>query len=261
MKRSIPILCAGAIVLATSLLFAPVARAGLTEAVQAFDQGNRHYAVGNYEAAVQAYEQAISEGYVSAALFHNLGNAYYRQDELGEAVLSYERARRISPGDSQVLHNIALTRERTVDRFTRLPVPYWQQAWRFVVRHVGAWGLFALGIVFWFVAAATLIRRILHGSNAPWLRRTMAASLLSGVVFLGSAYAASFDRQLGRQGVVVSDRVDLRTAPSDSSALELEVHEGVMVDLLEARSDWALVRLPNGVRGWASMGAIREINL
>ena len=68
-----------------------VAFAQIENAVGAFDTGNVHYRDGNYADAITAYQEAIEGGYASGALFYNLGNAYFRNDELGQAIRFYEK--------------------------------------------------------------------------------------------------------------------------------------------------------------------------
>lgn len=235
--------------------------ADVAEAARLFDEGNAHYAVGNYTGALESYAGALNQGFGSAALFYNMGNAYYRTDELGEAIRAYERARRLAPDDPEILHNLAITRDRTVDHFSRLPVPYWQRAWDFVVRSVGTWGLFGIGLGFWLIAAMLIIQRTLTGTRNPWLRRALAVSVVLGGVGLIAAFGASIDREMSRSGVVLASQTDLRAEPETASPVDLTVHEGAEVDILRHRDEWMLVRLPNGVRGWTSSSAIGEISL
>lgn len=242
-----------------ALLSAHVAQAGMPEAVQLFDEGNEHYAVGNYESAVEAYQAAIGEGYVSAALFFNLGNAHYRRDELGEAVRAYERARLLAPDDPEILHNLSIVEDRTVDQFSRLPAPYWLRGWEWVVRAVGVWGFFAIGIVCWFAATAAIVRRTVMGSTRVWLRRATSVLLVLGISSLTLAFAASLDRQARRSAVVVASEVPLRSEPSSTAGSEITIHEGLVVDVLREQESWALLRLPNGVQGWSPENVIEEI--
>ncbi len=244
------------------LFVSPVGvRADVTEAARHFDQGNEHYLVGNYAGALESYTKALNQGFASAALFYNMGNAYYRLDELGEAIRAYERARRLDHDDPEILHNLTIARNDRIDRFSRLPVPYWQRGWQAAVRVVGSWGFFALGYVFWLAAASLLVYRILSGSRNAWLRRGLAVSLVVGCVGLLAAYGASLNGTVNQDGVVVSREVELRIAPDATAQSELTVHEGAEVDILQQRGEWMLVRLPNGVRGWTESKDVGEIAL
>lgn len=92
-------------------------------------QGNRYYQKQDYNQAVQSYLKVLNEGYESAELYYNLGDAYYREGKLGYAILNYERALKLSPGDDDIRHNLALANSRTIDRLNTLPDFFLFQWW------------------------------------------------------------------------------------------------------------------------------------
>ncbi len=109
------------------LLFVP---AILSAQPQTFmERGNDYYQKQQYDKAVQAYNKVLNEGYESAELYYNLGNAYYRKGNLGYAILNYERALKLSPGDDDIRHNLALANSRTIDRINTLPDFFIFQWW------------------------------------------------------------------------------------------------------------------------------------
>lgn len=234
------------------------ARAQVAAAVQQFDEGNRQYLEGNYAAAVDAYQKALAAGYASDLLFYNLGNAYYRLDEFGQAIRYYEKARRMMPENRQLAHNLSIVRARLADQFSQVPAPFWRVWWRKVVAGVGAWGLFFGGFVFYLIAAGLWGYRIRRGTRNPWRRRALAVSAVLGAVLLTAAFAASLGGE-ARRGVVVADRVDLRAEPNETAESERVIHEGVVVDVTATEGEWVKVRLPNGVDGWLRARALADI--
>lgn len=220
----------------------------LERAVRHFDEGNVRYGAGDYRSAIAAYERAADEGYVSGALFFNMGNAYYRLDEIGQAIRHYEKAAELMPGRSEVDHNLTIARERTVDRFSRLPTPFWQTWWDAVVSAVGDMRLLAVGLLFYFAATAALAIRIRRGPT-PWRRRVLTASLVLASVFIVAGFTASLSGSKAGRAVVLIDEVALLNAPTGSRS-DLEIHEGLVVDVVLTRDGWAEVRLPNGASGW-----------
>ena len=75
------------------------------------------YARGQYQQAIKDYEALLAQG-VSADLYYNLGNAYYRSENITRAVLNYERALLLSPGDRDIRHNLQMARSKTIDKIT-----------------------------------------------------------------------------------------------------------------------------------------------
>lgn len=259
--RLLPALTTGVVLLGVMLgSTAPAAaQSPLTDAIQSFDEGNRRYQAGDYRGALSAYEAVLAAGYASGPLYFNMGNAYYRLDEIGQAIRHYERARRLMPERPELIHNLQIARSRTRDQISRLPTPVWTQWWHTLVGTVGARGLFTLGLLCYLVAMGLLGHRVWTGTRTPWHRRGLAASLFVGLILLTMAFGASLDRSAFRQAVVTADAVALRLNPSPDAASEMDIHEGIVLDVLEEQDGWVEVRLPNGITGWLEPDTIAEI--
>lgn len=238
---------------------APPAHAQLSEAVQYFDEGNRLYAQGNYSGALTAFDRAVAAGYVSGALFYNMGNAYYRIDQIGQAIRYYEKARRLTPGNERVSHNMAMARARMVDSFSELPEPFWRPAWRTVMRTLGAGGLFFGGLILYLVAAAFAGQRIWTGTRSDWRRRGLTASSVGAALLILLAFAASIESERDRDGVIVARQVALLDAPAAGARADIDIHEGVLVKVIGQSEEYVEVRLPNGAAGWVKAEAVAPI--
>ena len=77
--------------------------------------GDSAYSAGDYATAIDVYERLLADG-ESAVLYYNLGNAYYKEDEMAHAILNYERALRLAPSDKDIRFNLELARSKTIDR-------------------------------------------------------------------------------------------------------------------------------------------------
>ena len=71
--------------------------------------GDSAYAADNFVLARELYTEAMKTGGSSAVLFYNLGNAYYRQGNLGKAIVNYERALKLDPTNADARENLALS--------------------------------------------------------------------------------------------------------------------------------------------------------
>ena len=234
-------------------------KAQIAPAVQAFDQGNELYRAGKYQEAIDAYNKAIDEGYTSGALYYNMGNAHYRMDRLGEAIRYYEKARLLTPENEELLHNIKIAQTKTIDQFSKLPVPVWVSWWQSMTARTGGRWLFWTGLLFYVLAIGIVIYRMRTYSKNPWLRRARAASILLGIVLLSGAFVASIQSIETRQAVILVERTDLHEAPDAESMAELAIHEGLVVDVLQQRNNWTEIRLPNGAKGWVPAEVTGEI--
>ncbi len=232
------------------------AHAQQEDAVQAFEEGNQRYSEGAYALALEAYEQALAAGYASGALYYNMGNAHFRQDDIGQAILHYEKARRLMPDNAELLHNLGIVRARTQDTFSQVPTPFWIRGWRLLVAAVPPASLLLPGLLLYLVAIALLGHRIWTRTRNAWHRRLLAVSSGLGIVLLLVAFAASWERTRHAEAVLLDAQVDLQEAPESESASALTIHEGLVVDVLQRNDHWTEVRLPNGVTGWVRSEAL-----
>lgn len=223
------------------------------------DEGNRYYREGRYREALQHYDRVLKHGYASGALYYNMGNAYYRLDELGQAIRYYEKARQLLPGHPRVQHNLSIAQRQRVDQFSQLPPPLWHQWWTRLVAFTGVYGLFVPGVLFYLGAIALFVHRIRTRTRSPWHRRLRAFSLAGALLLLTGAFGASVERAQHQRGVIVADRAALHEQPRAESPAVLELHEGTVLDVLEAEEQWIAVRLSNGTTGWLSAQTVAEI--
>lgn len=110
-------LLAGLVVMVGIVMFtfAPV-RAQSAD-VETLARANQLYENGRFAEAAQTYEQVAAQGVTDAALFYNLGNAYYKLGDSGRAILNYERAALLAPRDADVYANLAMARAQVVDKY------------------------------------------------------------------------------------------------------------------------------------------------
>jgi tetratricopeptide (TPR) repeat protein len=239
------------------LLAIPVQAQHVRHAVQRFDEGNRSFQEGDFETALASYLEAEASGYVSGALYFNMGNAHFRLDEMGEAIRHYEKARVWMPNSAELAHNLVVAQERTVDTFSRLPDPFWRMARHRLGDVLSPAALYVLGLLFYTASAGALAVRIRRGKS-PWLRRIAAVGGVLAVCFVGLGIGSSYERARDVRAVVLADAVRLLEQPN-GAASEVDIHEGTMVDVLATRGAWSEIRLPNGVRGWIQVEAYGTI--
>jgi len=238
---------------------ASLGRAQSPETLRLFDDGNRHYDNGEYGDAVKAYLRADSTGFRSAALYYNLGNAYYRLDEIGLAVLSYERALELDPDSRVARHGLRIVRARMMDQMSRLPTPIWVSTWRRVEAAVGLRGVVLAGLVLYLAACALVLYRILIGRHRVGVRRAAVVMFAVAIPLVIGGLTTSRYASTHPRCVVLDRTVSVRVAPSRDAESDVDIHEGLVVTTLESDSAWYRVRLPNGVTGWVEASALEKI--
>ena len=227
-----------------------------------FDEGNRLYQAGDFEGALDRYRRILDEGLESGELYYNIGNAHFRLGELAPAILNYERARRLMPGDDDLLANLALARSMTADDITPRP-----RFWLF--RAAGWWvGLLPRAALIWLVAlawvtaiagAAVVVLRPGPGL-AAWARRAALAAAAVTLV-LGTNLVV---RELGlgavEEAIVMAEQAQVQSAPSDDPALQIfAVHAGTKVAVNRRADEWVEIVLEDGAVGWMRAADLEPI--
>ena len=97
-----------------------------------FEQANIAYAEGRYEEAATGYEALLAEG-PNATLYYNLGNACFKQGELAQAILNYERALRLQPNHKDAQYNLKFAQSRITDNIVEQD--FFLSAWTRAIRN------------------------------------------------------------------------------------------------------------------------------
>jgi tetratricopeptide (TPR) repeat protein len=239
-------------------LAAAPARADLLDDV--WKRGNDAYLRGDYTAAVTAYEQIDRQQVVSAELAFNLGNAYYRQGQLGRAIWCWERALAIDPDQEDARYNLDQARKVEGTRVhDKIEGAERDPAWVRVVTQLGAatetW-LFVILYVALFVALGLRVRArrrtgtddAEHGHGSAWT--ALAAILGASAALAGLLLVGRVVMERMPSGVVLADQAAVKEGADPNYKTSFEVHAGLRVRLLDHDQDWVRIRLANGLEGW-----------
>jgi tetratricopeptide (TPR) repeat protein len=238
-----------------------IAESSAAEAENIFLKGNEYFRLKEYDKAIEMYETLIDEDYEGTALFYNLGNAYYKIGKLGFAILYYEKAKRLSPNDSDISHNLAIANMRTADRVEALPGFFLFQWWESLLNlfSISGWTIAAyifyllllISIGYYFFAKNPLHHKIVLISGS--------VSLVV-LILIGSLLAVKLNRELNvNSGVVVERAVNVKLSPDYSSNDAFIIHEGLKVILEDEVDGWIRIRLQDGKVGWMPKDDIRII--
>ena len=219
------------------------------------------YSKGNYVQAIKDYEELLKKN-KSAALYYNLGNAYYRTDNITQAVLAYERALLLSPGDDDIMFNLQMARSKTIDKITPESEMFFFSWGRSLVNLMSVDGWATLSIV--SIALALVLLLVYLFSSATALRKVgFFGGILLIVLFVLSNIFAYKQRSMleNRKGaIVISPSLTIKKTPSAGSSDVSVIHEGTRVDITDdTMRDWKAVKLADGREGWVPASQIEKI--
>ncbi len=221
----------------------------------AFAKANEDYSEGHFLEAVDGYQNLVKTGQWSANLFYDLGNAWFRLGNFGEAILNYERTLALDPHHPEAAANLALVRdaaralELKRDRLERY-IDAGTSTQYSIVASIAFWlGLFGAAHLF-------------------FLRRRSAAAvsliIFSTVVFAGAVFAL-YLLETGSKGtalaIVTGKNIEARLATADNASSVLALPPGSEVKILSRRGDWLYAALPNDLRGWIPASGAQPVRM
>ena len=246
------------VIFVISLLFFLFSGACAQQPKQLFQQANQAYQAQDFQQAIDLYQKILGQGYQGKEIYYNLGNTYFRLNNLGQAILNYEKALKLDPNDPDIRYNLELANLRVVDRLELPPrfflFDWWDSLKTYfslgqLTRLVA--GLFILSIllvVFWLFTRRYRLRR--------WL---LTGTIISGILLFFWTYILvkqSETYRNNRQAVVLTPTITVMSAPDEVSTDVFLLHEGVKIRLDEQRETWVKISLPDGKSGWIKTGDI-----
>jgi len=228
-----------------------------------FTKANKAFQEYNYSEAIALYEQIREQNKHSVHYYFNLGNAYYKNKNLGKAMLNYEKAKLLKPNFSDLQHNMDITENRLKDNISPVRpfflAEWWQSIYNLMLPRTWA----VLGI-FWLLAAV--------GGIGFWLLSTTRQQKqlgfyggisigILGIIFLLAGLSRHQAMTNSNAAIVVAKQTAFKDGADIDSNTMMNLHEGAKVFLIENIGDWYKVRLNDGEIGWLKIGEFEEITL
>lgn len=226
-----------------------------------FVQANKLYQTEKYQEALKLYKEIEEQGIVSEALYFNLGNSYYKTNQVAPSVYYYEKALQISPNDSDVLFNLDFANKMTIDNIEPLPKTLGDHYRENIVLgySYNTWALVA--VVFAVLFAVLFL--LYHFSNFTSRKRFFFISSLvcAFLVFLAVVFAYQNKNLVDKTqyGIIFSNQVKVKNAPTVNSDINFELHEGTKVQILETLDNWRKIKIADGKIGWLDESDLKAL--
>lgn len=224
-------------------------------------KANDAYSMGQYETALADYRQIEDAGFESYKLYYNMGNAYYKTDNMGKAILYYEKALKLNPAGKDAMNNLQIAKLRTLDKIDVLPefiIATWVKDIRNMMSSNG-WGYTAVGLLV-LVCVLLLLFKF-----APTTGGRKFSFVLACVAFLFFIFALLFAVNLRIRAnsddfaVVMVPVSNVKSAPNSTGNNLFILHEGSKVEILEEAGKWRRIEISDGRQGWLESKDIEVI--
>ena len=247
------------IVIVLLLFVSAFVHAGNTSAT--FDSANAAYAKGKYDAAIKLYESILADNRESAALYFNLGNAYFKSNSIGLAILNYERAKKLNPDDEEINENLKLANQRTEDKIEAAPQLF-LSAWKNGITDLMTekqWSLTFIALIF----LGLLLIAVYIVSANRFLKQTGffgGSFLLILSVFVFFLAKNKYNTTINStSAIITSGAVTVTGSPSEKGTKLFILHEGVKVEVTDEENDWSEIKIVNGNVGWVKTSDLQKI--
>ena len=222
---------------------------------------DQEYKRGNYPQAIADYKSLLKKT-PSAEVYYNLGNAYFRSDSIPQAILAYERAALINPGNSYIRFNLQFARGKTIDKVAEPDEMFFISWFRSAANlaTVDGWATMVLFsaallgccILLYFFSSRILVRKVGFG-----------CAIAFAILFVLSNIFALYQKNAltNKEGaIIMAPAANLKKTPIRSGADEAVLHEGTRVDIADRSiKGWLGVKLADGREGWIEENTVEEI--
>jgi len=225
------------------------------------DKANKAYMAGFFENSITIYEKIISDGLSSPELYYNLGNAYFKTNNLPSAILNYERALKYDPGNEDILFNLAVANTRIVDKIEILPELFYIQWWKTLKALLSPDGWAAVAIIsfamLFVLIAIFLLTRTISGRKLFFVSGILflIINIISGII----AWQTTTESRQQNTAIVFTPTLPVKSSPDFSSIDLFVIHEGLKVKIIDRIGDWNEIRIANGSKGWVKTEDLKPV--
>jgi len=226
-----------------------------------FGLANRYYQHNEFSLAIKAYLQIIEKGNQTPEVLYNLGNAYFKNGNLGFAILYFEKAKMLSPHDDDINQNLAIANARVVDKIDVIP-DFFIKRW---ARHLvsllqsNTWAI--ISMISFVVMLALFLMFFFSGTM--FVKRIGLYSAV-GLLFVSIlTYWCSVERKKfitdNHTAIIIEPSATIKSSPDTDGNNVFVLHEGTKVMLIDSIENWKEIKLTDGNKGWLESKSIRAI--
>jgi len=224
-----------------------------------FDQANTLYNEGNYAEAIDKYNTILESNQHSAELYFNLGNAYYKLNNVAPSIYYYEKALQLEPNDVDIKNNLAFAKNMTIDAIDVIPETGLSKLIKTITNMMSfdIWAKVSVVLVFFFV----LLFLVYYFTYATLKKRLSFIGSMTALILLFISLAFAFHKynldKNDQPAIVFTQETKVKSEPNTRSEEAFRLHEGTKVQVLDTVKNWKKIKLTDGKTGWISENDIK----
>lgn len=223
-----------------------------------FYQGVTYFTAGSYKEALDSWTDIYNTGYRSANLNYNIGNAYFKLNDVPSAILFYERAYLLKPADENINYNLQIARTLIVDRFEEIPELFFIRWYNFISLFLST-NIWAEVSVISFVLFLLLLSLYIYSAKHRHKVIGFMLAMFFLILSLSSFAFTSRNKSLvydSHKAIISNPLVNGKSSPDNSGTDLFVLHEGTKVSIEDEVGEWYEIRLSDGNKGWVPLNSI-----
>ncbi len=225
------------------------------------DSANSAYVHKNYEKALSGYQDILKTGVEAPEIYYNIGNSYFKLNQITNAIYYYEKALKLAPNDKDITYNLNIAKQYTTDKIKTIQPFFLKKTYNNLITlfPVNQWAnisLISFITVLIFILLFLFLRSLSLKKIFFWLGIILLLFSIACLIFSFSEKKNLVDLQTA---IVFSPTVNIKSSPDEQGTDLMIIHEGIKVVVTDSLQDWYNVILPDGNEGWLKKDDIKKI--
>lgn len=224
-------------------------------------KGNKAYTGRFYQQAIDCYLKVVKNGYEAPELYYNIGNAYFKLNDYSSAILYFEKAKKLQPGDEDINYNLKVANTKIVDKIDAIP-EFFIIHWYKDAANIFSFNIWAvLGLIIFVIFLGLLSVYLFSGvlkvrRIAFWCA---VVTLLLTIKLFAFAQVQYSILNNTKEAVIFCPSVTAKSSPDDNSTDLFVIHEGTKIKIIDSVGEWSEIKIANGSMGWVNTSVFKII--
>lgn len=224
------------------------------------DSAMHYYQNNDYHNAINCYNAILKKGYISPQLYYNIGNSYYKIEDIANAIYFYEKAKLLSPDNSDIIHNLNIANSKIKNKVNPIPELFfinWNKKFRDTLSS-NTWAL--LSIILFVISLSAILLYLF--SKTIYLKKTGFYGAI--IILLFSLIALIFSINQANNitknsFAIVFDSEIVKSSPQEEGSNLFEINEGLKVQILDSLNSFYNIKLADGKQGWIKKSSVKRL--
>lgn len=217
-----------------------------------FEKANKAYNEGSYDEAAKDYLAILENGEHSAELYFNLGNVYYKQNQIAPSIYYYEKALLLKPNDPEIKNNLAYAQNMTLDAIEVMPETGLSKLYKSATSYFSfeQWAYTSILLMVLFVIGYLLYYFLTYATHKRIAFIISVLCFFLAMLTIVIAYTKYQDFNADQPAIIFDEEVIVKSEPNERSEETFRLHQGTKVLVLEQLNNWQKIRIADGKTGW-----------